>query len=686
MAAADDDWLQDAIVQLKTGIPFFVKFLGKITLPKSINEAPTDEERAEVVLGCLRKVALSAGHVDSAHITPFAAEFLSDATVVARNTDVQLTIYSNAFILADVITRRIVARHNTTEIAFAHVDPDFDDVIGYYCVDHKKGKPDTRCYYVIASDSAAQILASIKLAFVVLGEQTASGGIVNTQNIADLLTPSPSVPSTPSGAYCLLRLSTPSDDGKGFVHTEKPVSTDTVQRTLRRMTPTSPGADLQSILNTPSTPGSVTNVYLNVNVLQGVNPYTTNTIYPDVFTKYCRPRRPSPKFKETNPRRLSTVEEVQNQPALEAPAAAAPPLPPKKEVYKGEPLKVNRSISFQEPVETLVTPEMDGSASSPASYVTYSRRIVDPPQLPQPAEIRDQVAKLSETRSELYPEVKVEHDETNVELERLHKELQRVKEQIRKRNAAMETRPPEASPQTPIRAKPKGPKRVMFQKLRKSFTDVGVPLKSKLGSLRTGAIKPRPAPPADLQSPGSASECTSLNSSIFDGISLDSSSTRSASSADSGCQGDNELFVFPEAAHEAAHWTKRILKIEDPLPITPTQFAQISEYLSFQPWFHGTVRRELAEARLVKDGEFLVRQSASQPGQFIVTALRRRTVHHIRVVSRDGQIRSHAGDFGSIVQLIQYHFTTKTPLCSKTTAIMLMTPVPRPAFWKHPKT
>jgi SHC-transforming protein 1 len=40
-----------------------------------------------------------------------------------------------------------------------------------------------------------------------------------------------------------------------------------------------------------------------------------------------------------------------------------------------------------------------------------------------------------------------------------------------------------------------------------------------------------------------------------------------------------------------------------------------------EAWFHGQVRREVADAMLKKDGDFMVRESAQSRGQYILTAL-----------------------------------------------------------------
>uniref|UniRef100_A0A914Q9C4 SH2 domain-containing protein n=1 Tax=Panagrolaimus davidi TaxID=227884 RepID=A0A914Q9C4_9BILA len=142
----------------------------------------------------------------------------------------------------------------------------------------------------------------------------------------------------------------------------------------------------------------------------------------------------------------------------------------------------------------------------------------------------------------------------------------------------------------------------------------------------------------------------------------------------------DSLFVFPEAPENSLHWTNRLFRREKKLHLSREQFIQLSEYLKDQPWFHGTIHRMLAESRLVKNGEFLLRQSTFQPGQFILSVLRYRIPHHNCLVNQEGQIRSHARKFTSVIHLIQFHFTTSTPICSKSSAILLRIPVPRPKF------
>uniref|UniRef100_A0AC35FJK5 Uncharacterized protein n=1 Tax=Panagrolaimus sp. PS1159 TaxID=55785 RepID=A0AC35FJK5_9BILA len=148
---------------------------------------------------------------------------------------------------------------------------------------------------------------------------------------------------------------------------------------------------------------------------------------------------------------------------------------------------------------------------------------------------------------------------------------------------------------------------------------MALPFKKRLGNLRL----------SDYDESVLASEYTSLNSQSFDGsisTSAESSSASDASSQDSGIHDD--LFVFPEAPENSLHLTNRLFRREKKLHVV----------------------------------------------------LRNRTPHHICLVNQERQIRSHAGEFTSVMHLIQFHFTTSAPICSKSSAVLLRIPVPRPKF------
>lgn len=89
----------------------------------------------------------------------------------------QFSIYDNVFTIGDHITNKFYARHKIEDIAFAHIDPVNRDIIGYYALERKPGKPDARFYYVIQSECGIQILAAMKLAFTVFAEKQQFGDV-----------------------------------------------------------------------------------------------------------------------------------------------------------------------------------------------------------------------------------------------------------------------------------------------------------------------------------------------------------------------------------------------------------------------------------------------------------------------------------------------------------------------------
>ncbi|XP_075970092.1 SHC-adaptor protein [Anticarsia gemmatalis] len=130
-----------------------------------------------------------------------------------------------------------------------------------------------------------------------------------------------------------------------------------------------------------------------------------------------------------------------------------------------------------------------------------------------------------------------------------------------------------------------------------------------------------------------------------------SSAASSSSTASSAC----------EAAHSHA-----------PL----SQHAQ-AELLAHEPWFHGPISRTTAEKLVVEDGEFLVRESAACPGQFVLTGARRGTHKHLLLVDPKGVVRTKDRVFESVPHLIKYHCSNELPIVSADSALLLRKPVLR---------
>lgn len=55
-------------------------------------------------------------------------------------------------------------------------------------------------------------------------------------------------------------------------------------------------------------------------------------------------------------------------------------------------------------------------------------------------------------------------------------------------------------------------------------------------------------------------------------------------------------------------------------------------------WFHGKLDRDLAEITLKKSGSkecFLVRESTTEPGEFVLSVLSAGNVHHIQIMRHE---------------------------------------------------
>jgi len=92
-------------------------------------------------------------------------------------------------------------------------------------------------------------------------------------------------------------------------------------------------------------------------------------------------------------------------------------------------------------------------------------------------------------------------------------------------------------------------------------------------------------------------------------------------------------------------------------------------------WFHGKMNREEAEHLLAHSGDFLVRESAKCPGQFILSGRYNDQFKHLLLVDPEGVIRTKDYEFDSIQHLITYHKSGNIPIVSADSELFLQTPV-----------
>ncbi|CAH8834342.1 unnamed protein product [Trichobilharzia szidati] len=99
-----------------------------------------------------------------------------------------------------------------------------------------------------------------------------------------------------------------------------------------------------------------------------------------------------------------------------------------------------------------------------------------------------------------------------------------------------------------------------------------------------------------------------------------------------------------------------------------------------EPWYVGKMSRSQAENLLRYDGDFLVRASIQQPGQFVLSGLQDGKYRHLLLADPNGQVRTKERVFDSIQHLIDYHVQNGAPIRSLDSEIKLIFPVSTHTF------
>ncbi|KAI5086116.1 SHC-transforming protein 2 isoform X2, partial [Silurus meridionalis] len=105
--------------------------------------------------------------------------------------------------------------------------------------------------------------------------------------------------------------------------------------------------------------------------------------------------------------------------------------------------------------------------------------------------------------------------------------------------------------------------------------------------------------------------------------------------------------------------------LEDKWPSPPHRRAPVApteEQLCQEAWYHGRMSRRDAEKLLLHDGDFLVRDSATNPGQYVLTGMHCGQPKHLLLVDPEGVVRTKDMLFESISHLINYHLSNKLPI------------------------
>ncbi|NWI08389.1 SHC4 protein, partial [Crypturellus soui] len=116
------------------------------------------------------------------------------------------------------------------------------------------------------------------------------------------------------------------------------------------------------------------------------------------------------------------------------------------------------------------------------------------------------------------------------------------------------------------------------------------------------------------------------------------------------------------------------------LPIMP----QIKQQLKNEDCYHGKLNRKAAENLLVNDGDFLVRESLTSPGQYVLSGLQGGQAKHLLLVDPEGKVRTKDRIFDSVGHLIQYHMENNLPIISSGSEVSLKQPVRKDSNMGHP--
>ncbi|KAM7152015.1 SHC-transforming protein 4 isoform 2-T2 [Macrochelys suwanniensis] len=139
------------------------------------------------------------------------------------------------------------------------------------------------------------------------------------------------------------------------------------------------------------------------------------------------------------------------------------------------------------------------------------------------------------------------------------------------------------------------------------------------------------------------------------------------------CPEENKSVELPEAVQQRATTNM------DSVCVLP----QIKQQLRNEDCYHGKLNRKAAETLLVNDGDFLVRESATSPGQYVLSGLQGGQAKHLLLVDPEGKVRTKDHVFDSVGHLICYHMENNLPIISSGSEVSLKQPVRKQSNTGH---
>ncbi|KAM3924307.1 SHC-transforming protein 4 [Leptodactylus fuscus] len=105
--------------------------------------------------------------------------------------------------------------------------------------------------------------------------------------------------------------------------------------------------------------------------------------------------------------------------------------------------------------------------------------------------------------------------------------------------------------------------------------------------------------------------------------------------------------------------------------------TRISTSMQKEVWYHGKMNRKLAESLLIHDGDFLVRESTTSVGQYVLSGVHGGHPKHLLLVDPEGKVRTKDHVFDNVSHLINYHVENELPITSSGSELSLRQPVRR---------
>lgn len=97
--------------------------------------------------------------------------------------------------------------------------------------------------------------------------------------------------------------------------------------------------------------------------------------------------------------------------------------------------------------------------------------------------------------------------------------------------------------------------------------------------------------------------------------------------------------------------------LEDQWPSPPRRRAPVApneEQLRREMWYHSRMSRRDAERLLVRDGDFLVRESTTNPGQYVLTGMHCGLPKHLLLVDPEGVVSEKTAYQRSVCQFSKF--------------------------------